>query len=185
MFPEPRVWAAQELRPGLRAEFERDLGEADVLAFARTSGDANPLHVDVEYAGGSNFQGRIVHGAYQVGLASALLGMHLPGRNVLLGSVNARFPPPLYFPCRVVVRRRRGGPLWGRGPPRRPAARAGPRAAPPPPPRGGSHGLHAPRGPAAAPAAVPRRGPAGTAAGQPGGPRDRRLGGHRGGPGPR
>src|SRR5262245_24566138 len=104
MFPEPRVWAAQELRPGLRAEFERDLGEADVLAFARTSGDANPLHVDAAYARGSNFQGRIVHGAYQVGLASALLGMHLPGRKVLLGSVNARFPAPLYFPCRVVVR---------------------------------------------------------------------------------
>jgi len=39
-----------------------------------------------------------------VGLASALLGMHLPGRRVLLGSVNARFPAPLFFPCRVVVR---------------------------------------------------------------------------------
>src|SRR5206468_10560315 len=42
--------------------------------------------------------------AFQVGLASCLLGMHLPGRNVLLGAVNARFPSPLYFPCRVSVR---------------------------------------------------------------------------------
>src|SRR5258708_40115371 len=29
--------------------------------------------------------------------------MHLPGRDVLLGSVNARFLAPLYFPCRVRV----------------------------------------------------------------------------------
>ncbi len=104
MFPEPAVWEAGRLRVGLRAEFERDVTEADVLEFARNSGDANPLHVDASYARSSSFQGRIVHGAFQVGLASALIGMHLPGRNVLLGSVNARFPAPLYFPCRVSVR---------------------------------------------------------------------------------
>jgi len=102
--PEPRAYVAEELRVGLTAEFEREIREEDVLAFARNSGDLNPLHVDFEYAQGSNFQGRIVHGAFQVGLASALLGMYLPGRNVLLGSVNARFPAPLYFPCRVHVR---------------------------------------------------------------------------------
>ncbi len=104
MFPEPAVWQAEQLRVGLRAEFEREVAEADVLDFARNSGDANPLHIDAAYARSSNFQGRIVHGAFQVGLASALIGMHLPGRNVLLGSVNARFPAPLYFPCRVSVR---------------------------------------------------------------------------------
>ena len=50
------------------------------------------------------FRGRIAHGAYQVGLASALVGMYLPGKNCLLGSVNARFPAPLRFPTRVKVR---------------------------------------------------------------------------------
>jgi 3-oxoacyl-[acyl-carrier protein] reductase len=104
MFPEPAAWRPEQLRPGLRAEFERDVTEADVLAFARNSGDCNPLHVDPGYARASNFRGRIAHGAFQVGLASALLGMHLPGRSVLLGSVNARFPSPLFFPCRVLVR---------------------------------------------------------------------------------
>ena len=104
LFPEPAVWRAEQLRVGLRAEFEREVSEADVLDFARSSGDYNPLHIDAAYAQTSNFQARIVHGAFQVGLASALLGMHLPGRNVLLGSVNARFPAPLYFPGRVCVR---------------------------------------------------------------------------------
>jgi NAD(P)-dependent dehydrogenase (short-subunit alcohol dehydrogenase family)/acyl dehydratase len=104
MFPEARVWAGDELRVGLAAEFEREVAEADVLAFAANSGDANPLHVDADYARGTAYGGRIVHGAFQVGLASALIGMHLPGRHVLLASVAARFPAPLYFPCRVRVR---------------------------------------------------------------------------------
>lgn len=104
MFPEAATWGADDLRVGLRAEFERDVTELDVLDFARNSGDANPLHVDPVYAAASNYGRRIAHGAFQVGLASALIGMHLPGRRVLLGSVNARFPSPLFFPCRVVVR---------------------------------------------------------------------------------
>ncbi len=104
MSPEPRVLAASDLRVGLSAELERDLTEADVLAFAALSGDHNPLHVDAAYARATNYEGRIAHGALQVGLASAMLGMHLPGRDVLFGAVNARFPAPLYFPCRVRVR---------------------------------------------------------------------------------
>jgi 3-oxoacyl-[acyl-carrier protein] reductase len=104
MFPEARVWTGEELRVGLTAEFEREITEADVLAFAANSGDANPLHVDTAYAGTTAYGGRIVHGAFQVGLASALIGMHLPGKHVLLASIGARFPAPLYFPCRVRVR---------------------------------------------------------------------------------
>jgi acyl dehydratase len=104
MFPEALAYTPDDLRVGLGTEFEQDVTEADVLDFARVSGDYNPLHVDAAYAADSSFRGRIAHGAYQVGLASALLGMYLPGKHVLLGSVNARFPAPLYFPGRVKVR---------------------------------------------------------------------------------
>lgn len=100
---EAKIFSASELRPGLRVSYERDIGEEDVLSFARLSGDSNPLHVDADYARQSNYEGRIVHGAFQVGLASALLGMHLPGQNVLLGSINSRFPAPLYYPTRAKV----------------------------------------------------------------------------------
>lgn len=103
MFPEAAVLSAEELRVGLSARFERLITEDDVYAFARISGDANPLHIDPEYAGRTHFAGCIVHGAFQVGLASALIGMHLPGRNVLLGAINAKFPAPLHYPCRVSV----------------------------------------------------------------------------------
>jgi 3-oxoacyl-[acyl-carrier protein] reductase len=99
----PKIIAAADLRVGLTAEYEREIEESDVLGFAANSGDFNPLHVDSSFAQHSRYSQRIVHGAFQIGLASALIGMHLPGRDVLLGSVNARFLSPLYFPCRVRV----------------------------------------------------------------------------------
>jgi 3-oxoacyl-[acyl-carrier protein] reductase len=102
-FPEAAALSPEDLRVGLTAQFEREITEADVVAFAILSGDANPLHVDPDYAARTNFGGRIVHGAFQVGLASALVGMHLPGRQVLLGTVQAKFLSPLYHPCRVRV----------------------------------------------------------------------------------
>lgn len=104
MLPEPKAYAPEQIQVGLAEEFERDITEDDILTFARNCGDCNPLHTDADYAAASNYQGRIVHGAFQVGLASAMLGMYLPGRRALLGAVNARFVAPLYFPCRVRVR---------------------------------------------------------------------------------
>src|SRR5258708_642343 len=101
--PEIATLTPADIHVGMSAEFEREINEEDILDFARNSGDANPLHVDAGYAQESNFRKPIVHGAFQVGLASALVGMRLPGRHVLLGSVNARFPHPLYYPCRVRV----------------------------------------------------------------------------------
>ena len=103
MAPKPESVSAENLRAGLTAEYEREITEADVLDFAANSGDFNPLHVDPEFAQRSRFSRRIVHGAFQVGLASALIGMHLPGRDVLLGSVHARFLAPLSYPSRVRV----------------------------------------------------------------------------------
>lgn len=99
----PKIIATGDLRVGLTAEYERDIAESDVLEYAENSGDFNPLHVDANFAQHSRYAQRIVHGAFQIGLASALIGMHLPGRDVLLGSVNARFLSPLYFPSRVRV----------------------------------------------------------------------------------
>jgi NAD(P)-dependent dehydrogenase (short-subunit alcohol dehydrogenase family)/acyl dehydratase len=93
-----------ELRVGLAAEYSREVTDADVLAFAQLSGDSNPLHVDPQYARTTNYGACIVHGAFQVSLASALLGMQLPGKRVVLTALRSRFPAPLFHPCRVQVR---------------------------------------------------------------------------------
>jgi 3-oxoacyl-[acyl-carrier protein] reductase len=101
---EPRAHATGNLRAGLRAEFDRDITASDVAAFADLSHDQNPLHTDAAYAAQTNYGRRIVHGAFQVALASAMAGMYLPGRKVLVGSFQCRFPAPLYYPSRVSVR---------------------------------------------------------------------------------
>jgi len=101
---EPLVFTAGDLRNGLHAEFERDITAADVVSFAELSRDWNPLHLDEAYAAQTNYGGRIVHGAFQVGLASAMAGMYLPGRQVVVGSFQCRFPAPLRYPSRVRVR---------------------------------------------------------------------------------
>ena len=101
--PEAAVWSSEQLRVGLQAEFSRDIGEEDIRAFGEVSGDWNPLHLDPEYAAGTTIGRRIAHGAFQIGLASALIGMHLPGQRVLLVSVQSSFPRPLPYPSRVRV----------------------------------------------------------------------------------
>jgi NAD(P)-dependent dehydrogenase (short-subunit alcohol dehydrogenase family)/acyl dehydratase len=103
MTPEARVLLAEQLRPGLEAAFERDVAAQDILAFAALSGDHNPLHSSSEYAGQTNYGKPIAHGAFQVGLASTMAGMFLPGRDVVVGTFQCRFPAPLYYPCRVRV----------------------------------------------------------------------------------
>jgi len=104
MKSDPDTYLGKDLKIGLAAEFEREISEGDVRGFGNLSGDLNPLHLDSAYAKTTTYEGRIVHGAFQIGLASALLGMHLPGKYALLSSVNCRFPAPLRYPCRVKVR---------------------------------------------------------------------------------
>jgi NAD(P)-dependent dehydrogenase (short-subunit alcohol dehydrogenase family)/acyl dehydratase len=99
-----RLLLPADIHVGMQAEFEREVSESDVLGFAANSGDANPLHVDAQYAASTNYGRPIVHGAFQIGLASAMIGMHLPGQSVLLMTVQAKFPSPLNYPSRVRVR---------------------------------------------------------------------------------
>lgn len=100
---EARLFTAADLRIGLEAEFERAVAAEDISLYAGLSGDWNPLHTVEEYARSTNYGKRIVHGAFQVGLASAMAGMYLPGRNVVVSGFQCRFPAPLSYPSTVRV----------------------------------------------------------------------------------
>ena len=102
--PEAQYFPPQALKIGITYEWEQFIGPEEVRAFAEVSGDFNPLHLSDIYAATTHYERPIVHGAFQLGLASALAGMHLPGRQVVIGSMQSQFPSPLYYPCQVVVR---------------------------------------------------------------------------------
>jgi len=81
------------LSVGDRVRFAKTLTDADVRAFARSSGDTNPLHLDEKIAERTRFGGRIVHGTLASGLISAALA-RLPGLVVYL-SQDIEFQNPV------------------------------------------------------------------------------------------
>ena len=82
----------------LRAHFDVDVDTATPEAFARLSGDWNPLHTNPEYASHTVYGRPILHGAYAAGLVSRMAGMHLPGTDCLLHGMRLRFIAPVVPP---------------------------------------------------------------------------------------
>ena len=68
-----------QLKLGDRASLSKIITQADVAEFARITLDANPLHLDEEYARQTRFGGRIAHGMLGAGLISAVIGTQLGG----------------------------------------------------------------------------------------------------------
>ena len=85
------------------ASFTVDVSADDALKFAELSGDWNPLHTDPKYASKTTYKIPVLHGAFSAGLISRLAGMHLPGVNSLLYSINLRFLKPIIPPVSLLV----------------------------------------------------------------------------------
>jgi acyl dehydratase len=64
---------------GSRATWTRTITADDVEAFARISGDRNPLHFDPSFAAATRAGGLIVHGGLTTALFNALVAEVLPG----------------------------------------------------------------------------------------------------------
>ena len=77
--------------------------EADLDAFARLSGDLNPLHLDAAFARARGFKGRVVYGGLMIAAVSRLLGTKLPGAGCLWQELNLQFTAPLYAGERAAV----------------------------------------------------------------------------------
>jgi acyl dehydratase len=81
---------------GSRVSVELSFDARDMDRFAALSGDHNPLHTDDDFARSKGFEGRVVYGALIVAKVSELIGMRLPGRNSVWGSLQIEFLKPLY-----------------------------------------------------------------------------------------
>jgi 3-hydroxybutyryl-CoA dehydratase len=84
------------VKVGDRASFMKTVTAEDVEAFARVTGDTNPLHLDEAYAARTRFGKRIAHGMLSAGFISAALGTKLaPDTVVVYLSQQLRFRLPV------------------------------------------------------------------------------------------
>ena len=92
-----------EIEIGLKKEFQLEITESLVNRFAKISGDFSPIHIDENYAKGTVFKKRIVHGMLLSSLLSRIQGMYLPGKHALYFSQSLNFRNPCFINDIVTV----------------------------------------------------------------------------------
>ena len=92
-----------EIAVGQEAELSKTVTDADVMAFARVTGDFNPVHVDEIAAARSRFGGRIAHGMLSAGFISAAIAGKLPGPSSIYLSQTLRFTLPVRIGDTITV----------------------------------------------------------------------------------
>lgn len=92
----------ESFRVGDRAEYTRTVTEADVVDFARVSGDDNAIHLDEAFAARTRFAGRVAHGALSFGFLAASQ-TRLVGAGVIWLGASVRFTAPVRIGDTVVT----------------------------------------------------------------------------------
>lgn len=70
--------------------------QQDVIDFARISGDANPLHLDPDFAATTIFKRPIMHGMLSAAVISKALGMDFPGPGTIYLTQHLEFKAPMF-----------------------------------------------------------------------------------------
>jgi 3-hydroxybutyryl-CoA dehydratase len=84
-----------DFRVGDHAEVTRTFTQQDVADFARLSGDHHPTHLDEDYARGTRFGGRVVHGMLTASLLSAANALLLGTPGAITVEQTLRFLRPV------------------------------------------------------------------------------------------
>lgn len=80
---------------GATATWTRTFGPDEVEAFARISGDRNPLHFDAEFAARTRLGELVVQGGLTTSLFNALVAMELPGPGSVFLHQEWDYPAPV------------------------------------------------------------------------------------------
>jgi acyl dehydratase len=70
--------------------------QAQVAAFAEVSGDANPIHLDPDYAAQTPFKRPIIHGMLGASIFTRLMGMEFPGPGAVYLEQSIVFKRPMF-----------------------------------------------------------------------------------------
>ena len=89
--------AFKDIQVGQAVVLQRRISSQDVDAFAKFSGDYNPLHVNADFAQRTTFQRRVAHGMLVASYVSTLIGMHLPGPGALWTQQSFRWLAPVFI----------------------------------------------------------------------------------------
>lgn len=103
MTDELLEYTFDEIEIGLKKEFQIKITESLVKDFAKMSGDFSPIHMNENYAKGTFFKKRIVHGMLLSSLLSRIQGMYLPGKHALYFSQSLNFRNPCFIDDTVTV----------------------------------------------------------------------------------
>ena len=81
---------------GDKVSLTKAFTQEEVERFSELSLDINPIHLDPEYAQGTAFGRRVVHGMLVASLFSGLLGKELPGEGSIYLGQSLRFTAPVH-----------------------------------------------------------------------------------------
>lgn len=102
--PQLANFTYEELSIGQTATYSKVVDEQDIQLFAAVSGDVNPVHLDEQYAAGTQFGERIAHGMLTGALVSAALAMELPGPGTVYLGQSLRFRLPVKIGDTVTIK---------------------------------------------------------------------------------
>src|ERR1700684_760804 len=84
------------LVPGMKDRFSIEVTAEMMTKFLEITGDSSPLHTDAEFAQFAGYKSPVVHGMLTASFYSTLVGVHLPGRYVLLHGIDTSFVAPVF-----------------------------------------------------------------------------------------
>jgi len=88
--------STRELKVGQKAKRTLTFTDAEVEAYARITGDRNPLHFNDEFVSRTRFGRRVVHGGLTAGILNALVAEDLPGPGTVFMSQDLKYTAPVY-----------------------------------------------------------------------------------------
>ncbi|MGL4766709.1 MAG: MaoC family dehydratase [Formosimonas sp.] len=87
----------RDYQVGMRETHMQTITDEDVRAFAKISGDHNPVHLDEAYCLNTRYKKRIAHGLISAGFFSAIFGTKLPGNGCVYVAQDLKFKRPVYI----------------------------------------------------------------------------------------